>query len=384
MQNAFFGASFFVIGPITPYLIDDYKISHGAAGLLTASVILAQSALSIPFSILIGRVRLKTIVSIGWILSAAPAITILTDNFTSLLVTRIVYGVALAAIIPAQAALVISWFDPRERLLMNALITAAAPIAMTISTMAAAPLADVIGWKLLLTLLGLLNLLGSCVWIFFGKSEGELLGQNFDLRSVWVTLRSKTALLLAAADAGPFAQYCALVAWLPTFYFEKHGFSLAQAGSMVGLLPLAGGITLLVISFLSMTIRNRRRILLYSGIAVGVSGFGTFLLAGTSLGYLPLIVLGATSWLYLPVLITIAMEIPGLTTRQVSIVCATILSIGGILSFTSPFVVGILHDWTASYLPGFSLFATLAWSLVLCATFLPKTHRIPRIGGSKS
>jgi len=378
MQNAFFGASFFVIGPITPYLIDDYKISHGAAGLLTASVILAQSVLSIPFSMLIGRVRLKTIVSIGWLLSAAPVITILTDNFTSLLLTRIVYGIALAAIIPAQAALVISWFNPRERLLMNALITAAAPIAMTVSTMVAAPVADVIGWKLLLTLLGILNLLGSCAWMFFGKSGGGLLGQSLDFKSAWITLRSKTALLLAAADAGPFAQYCALVAWLPTFYFETHGFSLAKAGSMVGLLPLAGGITLLVISFLSMKIRNRHGILLYSGFAVGVSGFGTFLLAGTPLGYIPLIVLGAASWLYLPVLITIAMEIPGLTTRQVSIVCATILSIGGLLSFASPFIVGLLHDQTASYLPGFSLFAALAWSLVLCTTFLPRMNRMPR------
>lgn len=378
MQNAFFGASFFVIGPITPYLIDDYKISHGAAGLLTASVILAQSVLSIPFSILIGRVRLKTIVSIGWLLSAAPVITILTDNFTSLLLTRIVYGIALAAIIPAQAALVINWFNSRERLLMNALITAAAPIAMTVSTMVASPVADVIGWKLLLTLLGTLNLLGSCAWMFFGKSEGELLGQSLDFKSAWITLRSKTALLLAAADAGPFAQYCALVAWLPIFYFETHGFSLAKAGSMVGLLPLAGGITLLVISFLSMTIRNRHGILLYSGFAVGVSGFATFLLAGTPLGYIPLIVLGAASWLYLPVLITIAMEIPGLTTRQVSIVCATILSIGGLLSFGSPFIVGLLHDQTASYLPGFSLFAALSWSLVLCTTLLPRMHKIPR------
>ena len=127
-----------------------------------------------------------------------------------------------------------------------------------------------------------------------------------------------------------------------------------------------------------MTIRNRHGILLYSGFAIGISGFGTFLLAGTPLGYIPLIALGAASWLYLPVLLTIAMEIPGLTTRQVSIVCATILSIGGLLSFASPFIVGLLHDQTASYLPGFSLFAALAWSLVLCTTLLPRMHRIPR------
>ena len=72
LLNACFGLSFFVIGPVAPYIIDDYQISHSEAGLLTGITILAQTILAIPGSMLVGRIPVKALIAVGWFLAAAP------------------------------------------------------------------------------------------------------------------------------------------------------------------------------------------------------------------------------------------------------------------------------------------------------------------------
>ena len=60
------------------------------------------------------------------------------------------------------------------------------------------------------------------------------------LKQMWGIIRSKTILLLGLGDGAAFAQYMALTTWLPTYYNEVLGMSITQAGSTVGLVPIAG------------------------------------------------------------------------------------------------------------------------------------------------
>ena len=66
--------------------------------------------------------------------------------------------------------------------------------------------------------------------------------------------------------------------------------------------------------------------------------------------------------------------------EQVSLMWAAIMTVGGTLTFVSPLVVGALTDLTGSYLPGFSIFAVLAWSLAVAGFLLPEP-RARRLGG---
>ena len=192
---------------------------------------------------------------------------------------------------------------------------------------------------------------------------------------MWSVLRNRTTLLLALADAGPFAQYIALTTWLPTFYFEVHGMSLSAAGSAVGLAPLSGVVALILAGVLSMRIVRRRPFLIIPGVVGGLAGFATFLLAGSDAIYPALLLLGFGAWFYLPMLFTIPMEGSDAVPERVSLVLATIGTLGGFLSFVAPLAVGILTDVLGSYIPGFMIFAVLSWSLVVAGVMLPETGR---------
>ena len=79
LLKASFGLSFFVVGPVAPHIIDEYDISYTEAGLLTGLTLLATT-LALPGSMLVGRVPLKTLIAVGWLLCAAPALTLLAAS----------------------------------------------------------------------------------------------------------------------------------------------------------------------------------------------------------------------------------------------------------------------------------------------------------------
>ncbi len=53
---------------------------------------------------------------------------------------------------------------------------------------------------------------------------------------------------------------------------------------------------------------------------------------------------------------------------------AAIMTVGGTLTFVAPLAAGALTDLTGSYLPGFTVFAVLAWSLAVAGFLLPEPH----------
>lgn len=126
-------------------------------------------------------------------------------------------------------------------------------------------------------------------------------------------------------------------------------------------------------SLLAMRVRRRRPFLIIPGILIGFAGFGTFLLADSVAVYIAVVALGLASWFYLPVLVTIPMELYPTDPNRVSMIFATLVTIGGVATFLAPLTVGAIADLSGSFLPGLALFATLAWSLGIIGFLLPET-----------
>ena len=141
---------------------------------------------------------------------------------------------------------------------------------------------------------------------------------------------------------------------------------------MIGLLSLAGLISLVLASVLATRAQRRRPFLVVPGILTGFAGLGAFLLADSVAIYIVLVALGFACWFYLPVLFTIPMELFPKDPRRVSIVFASLTSIGGIVNFFSPLIVGAISDVTGSFVPGLTIFAILAWSLGIAGFLLPE------------
>lgn len=370
-----FGLSFFAVSPITPLIIDEYGINRSTASLLTSLVFIAQAGFAIPGSMLVGRIGIKRVITVGWVLGSAPLLSFMVDSFPLLVVLRVCYGLGFAFMFPAMGPLLMQWFRPRELPLVNGVFIAVASLGVAISALVVVPMSDAIGWREALSVFGGISLFGAVCWLVLGR-ERRGVGESeshISIAGAWRVIRSRNTLLLAAGDAGAYALYTAALAWLPTFYHEVHDMSLERAGSLMGILSLSGVASLLLASALSLRVSRRRPFFMVPGTMVGFAGVATFLLADTDAVYIAVIALGFTSWFYLPVLMTVPMELPGLDPSQVSMTIAMIMTVGGLFTFLSPLTVAALTDLSGSYLPGLALFSVLAWSLGLSGFLLPET-----------
>ena len=374
------GVTLYATGPITPLIIDEYGINHSTASLLTSIVALVSGGFAIPASMLVGRVSLKKLIAVGSVASSAPLLSFMGDSFPFLLALRAVYGLGFVVLFPAMGPLLMQWFRPRELPLVNGIFFATASLGVAISTFIVVPLSAAIGWQTALSVFGGVSLLGGICWLALGRAQTSV--RQIEVHSVigrvLGVLRSRSTLLLAAADAGPFALLTVALAWLPTFYHEVHGISLAKAGQLMGLLSVAGVAALVLASLLATRTHQRRPFLIIPGVLVGFAGFGAFLLADSVAVHLAVVALGIGCWFYLPVLMTIPMDLHPADPNRVALIFAVLMTVGGISTFLAPLTVGAITDLTGSYLPALSLFAALAWSLGISGVLLPETGTLAR------
>ena len=385
------GLNLFALSPLLPLAIEDYGISHWEAGMLVSLPMLVGAAIGIPGGILIARVGVKRAYMWAWICMALLALAPIVPNFWVLLFLRLAYGVGLALMVVATGPLVMQWFRPKEMLVVNSLNTAILSGGVAASLAGAVPLADLLGWKMTLTVFSGIGIIGTVLWPLAPRDRdtGEERRTGISVREVLSVLRGRAVVLLVAADAGIFIQYTALTTWLPTFYSEERGISLSQAGIITSILPfvgifavLAGGavpllfetyrVALSRLGALGDFVFSYRGIMAFSGALAILGGLGAFLIGGLPGIYVSVVVLGVGSWFYVPALLTIPMRLAGTTPERVAAIWGSYMTFSGLGMFIFPILVGWLYDTFASYYPGFIICAVASWSLLICGLFLPR------------
>ena len=103
-----------------------------------------------------------------------------------------------------------------------------------------------------------------------------------------------------------------------------------------------------------------------------MGGLGSFLVGNVIGIYLAIVLLGLGSWLYVPLLLSLPMELPGMTPEKVAIVWGSFVTVGGLGMFVSPILVGLLRDLSGGFSPGFLVCGLAGWSLLAAGIFMPK------------
>lgn len=369
------GLVFLNVSPITPLVMGDYDINRSTASLLVAGILLANALMAIPCVLLVGRLKIVTLISIFGFFAAVPIFSFAADSFIALLILRMIFGVCAAGVIPLLFTVLMQWFPQRELPLVNGLNLAMMSGGIAISLYTGEWLADSIGWKNGLALYSLPSLLGAGLWFLFARSNpaADIATTPLSMKSIKKVFVSKLTVLLALADAGPLSQYVALSTWLPTFYYEVHGMDLGESGAATSLLPVAGMVAVFVAGILALKVPRRKPFLMISGVILGVTGIASSIFATSDYLYFILIAYGASSWLYTPFHITIPMEVEGATEEQTAAILACIFTIGGFISFLAPVLVGVFTDVFGSYMYGFWILAIFSWALVVATFMLPET-----------
>ena len=371
------GLNFQAISPVLPLITERYDISHTLAGLLVSVSAIMVGFLGLPAAVLVTRLDLKRVYTFGAFLIGLLTLLALSPGFDGLLALRIAYGLGLATLIPATAPLLMQWFGPKERPIMISLDIAAMTLGMTASLAAAAPLASSLGWQGVLGSFGGVGLAGAFAWLFWGRLRASVgdSGASMPWRDIVPVLRDRTVFLLGLADAAVFGLFVVLMGWLPTFYNETRDMSLTEAGFITSLLPLMGVVAVLLGGVLHTRMGSKRLVLIVPGAMAGLGGLGSFLIETTAITYLAVIVVGLSAHVYLPTLLALPMELPGMTEQRVTIAWGWIMTASGTGAFLAPLVVGAMRDSFDSFVPGFLLFVVLAWFMVVAGFILPDTGR---------
>ena len=368
------GLNIFTVSPIFPLVIDEYQISRAAAGLLVALPLLVAAALGLPSGMLIARVGIRRSFIIGWASIALLSLSGLAPNFLTLVLLRSVIGLGFAFVLTTSGPLLMQWFPTKEITVMNALTTAALSLGIALSVATAAPLSDFMDWQTALTVFALPGVAGLIAWMILGRESGgvPMSVQGLTLQEVGGVLRNRTVVLLLAADAGILVQYTAFTGWLPTFYNENRGISLSQAGFITGMLPLVGVFAVLVGGAVALRIRSPKVLFATSGVMAGLGGLGAFLFTEPQLIYPAVIVMGMGSWLYVPTLLTLPMQMNSMTPEKVAVVWGSFLTFSGFAMFVAPILVGALRDVSGSFFPGLTIAALASWALLMAGLLMPR------------
>ena len=379
--NLFYSANFAVVTPVMPLIIDDYGVSRGAASFLMSGVLIIQAVFVIPGGMLVAKTPLRHVFSIGCVVAAAMSLAFLADHFATLLALRLVHALAFVVVMPATAPIIMRWFDVRELPIMNSLHMTFFILGIGVGTFAAGPMSAAIGWKATVILFGLAMLGVGALWLAFGRvppptealPTGKRRIRRVTFREMVGAVRARTILLLGLADGAAFAQNLALTTWLPTYYNEVFGMSLTKAGSIVGLVAMVGVVASLTGGFLSARLGVRKPFLIIPGAMAGLGGVACFLFQNEAIIYAGIVTLGIASFLYLPVLMTIPMEIKGLSEGQVAVAWATMFAVATSVATIAPITVGFMTDWLGSYIPGFLLWAVVSLGLLGVGILVPET-----------
>ena len=379
LSNLALGLNLFNAGPLFPLIIEDYSINRATAGLMVTLSLLIAAGFGLPGSVIIARMGLRRALVAGWLLISLLVLSAWVPNFATMLILRVAYGFGMALLFTATAPLLMQWFKPRQILMMNGVSAAVFNLGIALSIATAAPLSGAVGWPKALSIFGAISVVGTLAWIILGKPAGHArrLVPIVSRRELWAVISNRAILLLVAGDAGAFFQYSAFTSWLPSFFHESRGLSLNQAGFITGLLPFIGIFAVLLGAILPLRTGSKRMVLLVSGILGVLGGLGASLVSDLGGIYISVIVLGIGSFLYLPTLMSLPMEMPGMTPEKVAIVWGFIVTVVGFASFVSPLLVGGLRDISGSFLPGFIICIVASSALIAAATLMPATALQP-------
>ena len=149
----------------------DLGVNRATVSLLVALALLIHAVFGLPGGVIAGRFGAEKVYLLAWILVGMSAFSSFAENFATLLVLRLAYGIGFGLIIPTTAPILIRWMKPREITVMNGLDIAALTLGVAVSVTTVAPISEEIGWKNALSVFGTVALLGAVAWAFLGKAQ---------------------------------------------------------------------------------------------------------------------------------------------------------------------------------------------------------------------
>lgn len=370
------GLNWMAVAPLFPVAMAELGVDRATVSSLFVVTPICQALLAIPGGAVSARLGTGRTLLIGLLLMSCGLAMPALHDLGPMVGARVVFGLGTGFTGPMMNALTGLWFRGRELPLVSSLGFVLGSTGVTTALLVTVPLGEVIGWRQALSAFAAVPAVCGVLWLAVSSrlpAAALNAGGGSGGESVLAVLRRPATRWLALAFAAPICAYDVFAAWLPTYYNEVWRIDLAEAAALAGLLGIIGIPASLAGGALSAWVGLRRPFLIVPGALMGVLGMAT-VLVDQPWCYLPALVLyGVVAWVWLPVVFTVPLELPGFTPTMMAVATGAMLTAAGVTAFVSPLLVGFLTDRTGSYLPGFALFSVVSLGLLLAGLKLPET-----------
>lgn len=378
LTYAVFGMSWIAVTPLKAQIAADFQIGTTQFALINTLVSFAKIIAPLLTGLLAVRFGIKKTILFGSFLIACAAIAPLAPDFNLFLASRFVFGIGGAVVVTMLSAAVMQWFPKNELPVVNGFNNVAVNTGITATLFLTVPLTTALGgdWRKPLLVYGAISIGLLLAWAFLGrevKVEAKAQAASEDRASYWDIWRMKETWLISLIFSGPLALYLALNTFLPAYYMDAFHMTAQQASSYTGMFNLIGIPTAITAGLLTMKLGLRKPFILVTGALIGFAAFGMISFNSPVVILAAAVLLGVCLFGASSPLVTLAMELPGMTPKRMSLLMGTMFSFAYVISSISPLVVGALFERTHSYFPGFAIWASFSWVVFFAGLFLPET-----------
>ncbi|MEA9389971.1 MFS transporter [Acerihabitans sp. TG2] len=346
----------------------DLGITKGISSLLGALFFLGYFFFQIPGAVYAERRSVRTL--IFWCLvlwGVFASLTGIVSNIPMLMAIRFALGVVEAAVMPALLIYISNWFTKAERSRANTFLILGNPVTVLWMSVVSGYLINAFGWREMFIFEGIPAVIWAfCWWVlvndkpaqakWLSEDEKQALQQQLAKEQEGIkavhnyaeAFRSRNVIILCMQYFAWSIGVYGFVLWLPSILRNGMEMGMVQAGWLSAVPYLAATIAMVVVSWASDKLQNRK-IFVWPLLLIGALAFiGSYLLGAHHFwgSYALLVIAGAA--MYAPYGPFFAI-VPEMLPRNVAGgAMALINSMGALGSFVGSWVVGYLNGATGS------------------------------------
>lgn len=367
--SAAVNAYFLAPASIVPLIITAYDVTRVSASSAISIAILGSVLVQLPSGLLFDRYDNRSLMVPGIVVfSLAVLVSVATPVYQSVLLARLVAGMAGGFVYTLGANVVSQTFPSDNQGLATGVFVTSGPIGFALAQSTSPIVADAISLNAVFMLHVVIVIAGYILFRITTTEPIRSQGRPSITRFVRA-LRNRRVILLSLSAFCVNALYLFLNSWMPTYANEVLSISLANAGAVTALVPLVGVVARPGGGLLSDYINRRRPVIVTSLLATLL----LFLLiprTGVASTYgLLLLVAGFAIQLSVGVFYVYTKELAEPDVEGTSLTVLVMISFTGSLS--SPIVGGLLVE-AVSWEFAFGAFAAVGFAGIVFVALVSK------------
>lgn len=337
--------------PVLSIIMEDLNIGMAQAGMIMSLIPLCVVIFSPFCSFVIEKAGPKMALFYSMlILSCGAILTFFAGSYLVVMIARVLCGIGYAWCCSVPYVLVSLWFPENEIPFVNGVNSSLAYFGTFIAFSVSLPLYYLSGcWQFGILIFGLVVLIAAILWLILGRNKESVAEeggeeQPAEKHSLLEALKRKEVIFMAIAFFGGMAQYQTVMTYLPTYLQEQYQIAAGTASLITSISSGAGIAGSLIGGFLMGLLGRRKPFTWPMHICILAGLFAVIFLPPGAAMFIAVGVVGFAGAAWVPALVTIPMELKGMTPAVLGAGISLIMAFGQLGGFLGPIVGGVLAE----------------------------------------